>query len=388
MRENTRLRFVLAASLILVLPSVGPAGETPSASAPTNAAAAKPGLDPIPTVDDAVETMVFWVIARVNICTYWQGSQETDLGGDGVKEATIAALAGDWPRLTPAQRAAFAFTCKLTFEPNAIGDSDIGRLRAHYKDVQILEIVMAASGFNAASRRLGPLAIPQEGDRAVLPPAPQRYQSLRSRIAPLDPAAIGMACARSASRGALEPREQVETALSAARKRSPRLVLATDAQARAVLPNDWLGSEPVPQWVCLLGHLPEGGKRLVASTYRAQTKGKLSLALKAKIAWVCARDDRAWYALGHARRRLNDLGLTDDQVFALDRPDSATTPAEQAALALVRKITVDPALITKADVATLRTHYSDAETAEVVDLAAQAASFDRLTEAAGLRLEY
>jgi alkylhydroperoxidase family enzyme len=56
-------------------------------------------------------------------------------------------------------------------------------------------------------------------------------------------------------------------------------------------------------------------------------------------------------------------------------------------LGIARKITVDPALITDADIEGLRKHYSDREVAEIVYHATQAAFFDRLTEAAGLRLE-
>ncbi len=343
--------------------------------------------DPAMTLDNTFKTMFFWIVSRANNCTYCQGHQEVKLAGDGVKEETIAALDGDWSEFTPAELAAFAFTRKLTLEPNAITDADIDRLRPHYKDSQILEIIMSVAGFNATNRWTGPLAIPQEKQRVFLTPTPEKYQSLRSQVAPLDPTATGMACAKPAARGPLESREQIEKALDAARKRSPRLPLASEAQARAVLPEDWSGSEPLPQWVRLVGNFSKGGKSFVGATYRAQTKGKLSPVLKAKIAWVGARNDRAWYALGHAKQRLNDLGFTDDQVFGIDRPDFASTPAEQTALALVRKITVDPALITDADVEAVRKHYSDSETAEVVYLATQAASFDRLTEAAGLRLE-
>ncbi|WP_165232056.1 carboxymuconolactone decarboxylase family protein [Aquisphaera insulae] len=343
--------------------------------------------DPAMTVDNTFKTMLFWIVSRANNCTYCQGHQEVKLTGDGVKEDTIAALDGDWSEFTPAQRAAFAFTRKITFEPHALTDADIDRLREHYKDLQILEILLSVAGNNATNRWTGPLAIPQEKHRTFLTPTSDKYKAMRSLVAPLDPNAAGMACAKPVSRGELESREQVEKALDAARKRTPRLPLADEAHARAVLPSDWSASAPAPEWARLLGNFPKGGKRLADAFARAETKGKLSPALKAKIAWVGARHDRAWYALGHAKQRLNDLGLTDDQVFALDRPDFSSTPAEQAALALVRKITVSPALITDSDVEAVRKHYSDSETAEVVYLATQAAAFDRITEAAGLRLE-
>lgn len=344
--------------------------------------------DPSMTVDNTFKTMLFWIVSRANNCTYCQGHQEVKLTNDGVNEDTIAALDGDWSEFPPAERAAFEFARKLTYEPHALADADIDRLRPHYNDLQILEILMTVSGNNATNRWTGPLAIPQEKHRVFLTPTAEKYRSMRSLIAPLDPASARPTRARVASRGPLESRAEVEAALEAARGRSARLPLADQAQARAVLPDDWSGPGEAPEWARLLGNFPKGGKRLADAFARAETKGKLDPPLKAKIAWVAARNDRAWYALGHAKKRLNDLGLTDDQVFAIDQPDFAAPDAERAALSLARKITVDPALVTDADVEAVRRSFSDSETAEVVYLTTQAAAFDRLTEAAGLRLEH
>ena len=343
--------------------------------------------DPAMTLDGTFKTMLFWIVSRANNCTYCQGHQEVKLKGDGVQEDTIAALDGDWSEFTPAERAAFAFALKLTREPHALADADVDGLRPHYNDLQILEIVMTVAGNNATNRWTGPLAIPQEKSRVFLTPTSEKYRAMRSLVAPLDSSSPAPACARAASRGPLESRAEVESALEAARGRTARLPLVDQARARAVLPDDHPGAGDAPEWARLLGNFPKGGRRLADAFARAEMKGKLSPALKAKIAWVAARNDRAWYALGRARKRLNDLGVGDDQAFALDGPDFGAPPAEQAALALARKITVDPALVTDADVEAVRRCFSDSETAEVVYLTTQAAAFDRLTEAAGLRLE-
>jgi alkylhydroperoxidase family enzyme len=345
--------------------------------------------DPAMTLNNTFKTMFFWIVSRANNCTYCQGHQEVKLSGDGVKEDTIAALDGEWSEFTPAERAAFAFTLKLTAEPHRIPDGDIDRLRAHYNDAQILEIITAVGGFNAMNRWTGSLAIPQEGHRVYLTPTSDRYKAMRSRVAPL-PAELSSkapACARPADRGPLETRSQVEAALEACRKRSPRLPLASEVQAREVLPADWSGSGPLPEWVRLLANFPKGGKAWVAQTYHAEAKGRLGPKLKAEIAYVAARNDRAWYALGHAIHRLKDLGLDDDAIDALDRPGDSIPQPERAALALARKLTVDPALITDADIEGLRRLYPDKEVAEIIYHVTQAAFFDRLTEAAGLRLE-
>ncbi len=343
--------------------------------------------DPVMTLDNTFKVMFFWIASRANNCTYCQGHQETKLSSAGVKEETIAALDGDWSEFTPAEQAAFAFSLKLSKEPQAITAADIDRLRSHYKDLQILEIIMAVAGFNSMNRWTGPLAIPQEGHRVYLTPTPEKYKGLRSRVAPLDPTASAPSCAKPFDRGALESRAQVEAALAACKTRTPRLPLADEAQARSVLPADWTISGPLPQWVRLLANFPKGGKSSIATTYYSQTKGKLSPKLKAEIAWVAARNDRAWYALGHARRRLHDLGFTDDAIFNLDHPGDSIPAPERAALALARKITVDPALVTDADIEGLRKSYSDHEVAEIVHQTTQAAFFDRLTEPAGLALE-
>ena len=48
--------------------------------------------------------------------------------------------------------------------------------------------------------------------------------------------------------------------------------------------------------------------------------GTLDAKLRAEIAWVSARNDRAWYALGHAKQRLVDLGMSMDAIYGLDAP--------------------------------------------------------------------
>jgi alkylhydroperoxidase family enzyme len=345
--------------------------------------------DPAMTLNNTFKTMFFWIVSRVNNCRYCQGHQEVKLAGDGVKEDTIAALDGDWSEFTESERAAFAFTLKLSREPNRITDADIDRLRKHYSDLQILEIITAVGGFNAMNRWTGALAIPQEEHRVYLTPTSEKYKAIRTKVAPLpaDAPSTGQVCASPADRGPLETRAQAEATLDACRKRTPRLPLASEEQARGVLPADWTGSGPLPEWVRLMANFPKGGKAWVAQTYHSQTKGRLNPKLKAEIAYVAARNDRSWYALGHAVQRLAELGLSENAIDALDHPGDSTPASERAALAVARKLTVDPALITDADIEALRKNYSDHEVAEIVYHVTQAAFFDRLTEAAGLRLE-
>jgi alkylhydroperoxidase family enzyme len=105
------------------------------------------------------------------------------------------------------------------------------------------------------------------------------------------------------------------------------------------------------------------------------------------VSWIAARQDRAWYALGRARRQLADLGASDDEVFALDGDWSQFSPAEQAAFGFAKKLAATMDLISDADVAHLREHLGDRDTVQLIQFLTTRAFFNRVTEAAGLRLE-
>ncbi len=344
--------------------------------------------DPAMTLGHPFQTRIFWIVSCANNCTYCMGHQEAKLSAAGLDEEAIASLDGDWSDFPADQRAAFTLARKLTFEPDRINDRDIIEARKHLTDAQVLEVLLVTGNFNAMNRWTGALRIPQEEHRVYLSPTSPKFKDAESRIAPLDPSRskAGMACARSSQRGELESRAEVEKRLAAARTREPRLPLADESKARADLSGDW-SSDPLPQWVRLLGAFSKAGPSRVAMHRAADEKGTLDATLKAQIAWIAARNDRAWYALGHARQRLLALGQTDDAIFALDGAGDGLHPGQKAAFSLARKLTTDPALIDDADIAELRKHFPDKQVAEIVFQVTEAAFFNRLTEAAGLRLE-
>src|SRR5215211_1238036 len=117
--------------------------------------------DPNMSVDGTFKTQLFWIVCRANNCQYCQGHQESKLLRAGLKEDEIAALDGDWKEFTPAQRAAFAFARKLTYEPHLLCDADVEAMRKHYKDLQILEMVLSVAGNNAINRWKEGAGVPQ-----------------------------------------------------------------------------------------------------------------------------------------------------------------------------------------------------------------------------------
>ena len=343
--------------------------------------------DPVMTLGYPFQTMLFWIVSRCNNCTYCMGHQESKLAAAGLTEGRIAALDGDWSEFTEAERAAFAFARKLTLTPQEVKAADVEGLRRSYNDAQVLEILVVTANFNAMNRWTGALKIPQEDHRVYLSPTPEKYRSVESQVAPLDPNRSGSrSCAAPSRRPALESPSEVEAALAAARARTPLLPPVEESKARAVVSSDF-PSGPLPEWARLLATFPKAGGARIALHRAAEEKGTLDARLKAEIAYTAARQDRAWYALGHARRRLDALGVSPAQVEALDGPLDALPEPERAALALARKLTADPALVDDADIAALRAHYPDKQVAEVIHHVTEAAFFDRVTEAARLRLE-
>ncbi|WP_435008608.1 carboxymuconolactone decarboxylase family protein [Tundrisphaera lichenicola] len=344
--------------------------------------------DPAMTLGYPFQTMIFWIVSRCNNCTYCMGHQETKLTAAGLSEERIAALDGDWSEFTEAERTAFGFARKLTLTPERVTADDVEGLRRFYTEAQILEILLVTGNFNAMNRWTGALKIPQEDHRVYLTETPAKYRATASRVAPLDPARHDSASslAGPSRRPPLESKAEVEAALADCRARTPILPLVDEAKARAILPADW-PSGPLPEWVRLLATFPKAGLARIELHRGAEEKGTLDARLKAEIAYTAARRDRAWYALGHARERLAALGFSDDQIDALDGPLDAFPPAERATLAMARKLTTDPALIGDDDVAALRAQLSDKQTAEVIHHVTEAAFFDRVTEAARLRLE-
>ncbi len=348
--------------------------------------------DPTITLDYPFQTMLFWIVSRGNNCTYCMGHQESKLAAAGLDDDTIAALDGDWSAFSPKQRAAFALARKLTLTPQAVNPADIEGLRSFYSDSEITQILLFVANFNAMNRWTGALKIPQEHHRAYLTPTSPAYKDAVSLVAPLDPdrPKAGPSGAGLSRRPPLETPEEVAQALEVCRIRTAILPLADASTARSVASASF-GSESAssvpPEWVRLLSQFPQAGAGRIALHLATETKGTLDPRFKAEIAYTAARHDRAWYALGHARRRLAALGFTPDRVDALDGALDSFESEEAAVLALARKLTVNPALIDDADIAALRSKMDDKKVAEVVHQVTEAAFFDRLTEAARLRLE-
>jgi alkylhydroperoxidase family enzyme len=359
------------------------------------------------SLDYPFKTELFWIVSRTNNCQYCLGHQEIKLAVAGLKEEQVAALDGDWSEFTPRERAAFALARKLTYEPHRLTDADVDQLRKYYTDLQVLEMVVSVAGNNQINRWKEGVGVPQSKDgsgflrsaekpappdrplpiKSFLTPTPDEYKSKVSRVAPIENDRSGEPTRLTVCRRPpLESRAEVEKALEACRTRAPRLPLVDEARARAVLPEDW-PQGPLPQWVRLLANFPREGKNRAVGLRAADEKGDLSPRLKAQVSWIIARQDRAWYAAGQARQRLRDLGLSDEEVYRLDGSWEDYTPAERALFAVARKLAASPVVLTDDDVAEALKQTGPREVVQLISYTTGRAFFDRVTEAAGLRLE-
>jgi alkylhydroperoxidase family enzyme len=321
----------------------------------------------------------------------------------GLKEDDIAALDGDWAEFTPAQRAAFTLARKLTYEPYRITDADMDELRRHFTELQILEMVLSVAGNNALNRWKEGVGVPQSKDlsgflrktenasavdgllptRSFLTPTAEKYQHAVSKVAVLSVPEQGDG---APYRGPLlEDRADVEKSLALARTRTPRLPLVAEGRARELLSKDW-PQGPLPQWVRLLANFPKDGKSRILSLRAAEEKGDLRPLLKAEVSWIIARQDRAGYALGEAKQRLEQLGRSAEQSRELDGDWACFTPAERALFTVARKLAASPIVLTDEDVAQAVKLAGPREVVQLISYTTNRTSFARITEAAGLQV--
>jgi alkylhydroperoxidase family enzyme len=323
-----------------------------------------------------------------------------------LKEDEIAALDGDWAEFTPAERAAFALARKLTFEPHRITGADIDHLRRHFTDLQILEMILSIAGNNALNRWKEGVGVPQSKDlsgflrraespaapEALLPiksfltPTPEKYKNEISKVAPLLFEAGPQGDSRLAvcRRPHLEARAEVEKVLADCRNRTPRLPLLEESEAGKVLSETWPAG-PLPQWVRLLANFPKDGKARIVSLRAAWDKGDLKPLLKAQVSWLIARQDRAWYAVGEAKQRLVQQGWSEEQIYQLDGDWAGFTSTERALFTVARNLAASPMVLTDDDVAKAVKLAGERDVVQLISFTTNQASFDRITEAAGLQ---
>ncbi len=331
--------------------------------------------------DYPFKTRLFWIVSRTNDCQYCLGHQELKLRRVGMTDDLIASLDSKWTAFPESEQAAMRLTRKATLTPHLVAADDVLELKKHFKDDQLVDVLQTIAGYNSTNRWTASTGIPQDQSFGDEPseldtPTSPEFAKVETKVAPLD----------YKPRPAWESQTEFDAAIAACRTRAALVKLPTVEAAQRALAADTPGVTP-PAWVQVLAYNPQSALRLWKHRQAIARDGKLNPTLKAEIAWISARENRAWYSAVHARTRLNALGVNDEVLFSIGKDEKGFTPAEQTTFAFVRKLTSAPHTIVDADVAGLRKLYSDHEVAEIIFLTCDANSFDRLTELLRLPLE-
>ncbi|RLS55516.1 MAG: hypothetical protein DWH91_08985 [Planctomycetota bacterium] len=351
----------------------------PRGAVPTGIAATLNTLQQSP--DYGFKTRLFWIVSRTNDCQYCLGHQELKLRRVGMTDDQIASLDVRWDLFPDAEQAAMQATRQLTMAPHRFGDAERTLLKKHFTDSEIIDIVQTVARYNATNRWTASTGIPQDqsfgGDEPsqLDTPTSAEFSRLPSRVAPVD----------YQPRPEWEAREAVDAALAIARHREPAVELPSMEIARQVLAADTPGAIP-PVWFQAMANLPTS----LASWKQRQAlvrDGQTAPELRVLIEWVTARENRAWYAAGHAQARYVALGRKAADLDSYSQLESLVTPAQAEALRFVRRLTSAPHTIGDADIARLREQFTDHEVAEIIQLTSEANAFSRFTEALQLPLE-
>lgn len=359
-----------------------------------------PEPDPALALDYGFKTRLFWIASRANNCQYCLGHQESKLLAVGMPEDQIAALDSDWSSFPPAEQAAFKLARRLTLEPHLLTDADIDECRKHFKDLEILEMVLSVSGNNAINRWKEGVGVPQSTGggnfggtaneaHSYLTATSDLFKTAPSRVINESPgSSVGKFVPTRVNRGSQADSLSVSEQLAHCADREPRLPLASEAVTREVL-GELAPQGPLPGWLRLLAQFPVAGKRQVTALLASEQDLQLSPLLRAQLAWVIARQNGAAYSLAEAHRRLGELGQSAAQIAALDEIGELAGPAspgekETALLVVAKHLAAAPVILTDAQVDEAVRLAGPRDVVQTVHYTAVRSLFDRFTEAAGL----
>lgn len=360
------------------------------------------------TLDYGFKVRLFWIAARVNNCQYCLGHQESKLLAVGMTEDQIAALDSDWEQFPENERVAFVLAKMLTNQPFLVSNKEIDACRPFYTDLQLIEMIGSIAGNNAINRWKEGAGIPQSNNggnfggpardanqtahsetHSYLTATSDQYASKLSKVAVLDSKSStdAHASATRYQRPPLETGDALTKKLREVESRKPRLPLADEATTREVM-GELVGSEKPAQWLRLLAHYPVAGRRLADAVAASWKSDQLDAKLQAKIDWLVARQDGAWYMTAIAKSDLEKLGCSPALLKTLDgdlaTPSQELTERDIALLTVAKNLAASPIVLTDKQVTTAVSVAGARAVTQVINYTCYRASLDRITEAAGL----
>ena len=237
--------------------------------------------------------------------------------------------------------------------------------------------------FNSVNRWTDGMGLPQErhfSDRREIKlttPTSEQFQDTESIVIPTT----------RKPRPPLATLEQIQQAIAATRRRASRVTLPTVEAARREL-ADVIGDREPYEWERALAQLPVNGKAQVKTWNTILSDDNLTPRLKAELAFITAVNNQAWYAAAHAAHRLKQLGASPQDLTSLLGEEAQSKRRRCSCLSAGGQEHDRSASDHRRRYrASVRVSFSDAETAQIMQVICMANLFDRFTEALGLPLE-
>ena len=369
---------------------------------PASANSNRPALEPDPalTLDYGFKTRLFWIASRANNCQYCLGHQESKLLAVGMSDDLIAALDLDWSAFPENEQAAFALARRLTLEPQTLTDNDIQECRKHYSDLAILEMVLSVAGNNAINRWKEGVGVPQSTtggnfgaghteEHSYLTATSPEFTNKRSIIIESSGAGGESNVVPTKWNGTkINKLPSVVEGLQIAKERTTRLPIRSVDETKKIL-GELVTVDVVPNWMRLLANFPIAGKRQVSALLSAENDLDLSELTRARLAWVIARQNGAWYSLAESDARLIKLGQTREQILLLEKFDEVKseetlTARDKALLTVAKNLAASPVVLTDVEAQHAIDLAGPRDFVQTVHYTSMRSLFDRFTEASGL----
>ncbi len=261
--------------------------------------------------------------------------------------------ANDFAAMSASERAAVSYAELLTRDIHGVNEAEFQKTRSLFNDSQIVELTMTTCFFNYFLRFCEGANLPVEKwalKEPVAQVAPAKFEPLPARVA-----------------------------------------LVSDDQMNAVTETLNGAKTPTNNWNIGIANsqraflLVPGISRLWrAYTTTTRKYESVSREIKLHVSFAISMANGCRYCTLHQVLGLRRLGVDPSKLMAMAKDDSALTRRELTAVTFARKITREPAKLTKSDYAALVAEFKEQGALEVLLQCGNFAYMNRFTD--GLRL--
>jgi len=261
--------------------------------------------------------------------------------------------ANDLASLSASEQAAVRYAELLTRDIHGVSDAEFQKTRGPFNDSQVVELTMTTAFFNYFLRYCEGANLPLE------------KWAIEEPVAKVAPAEFKLPPARVALVSDDEMNAVVET-LNAAKTPT----------------NNWNIGIANSQRAFML--VPDINRAWRAYTGASRAYESVSREIKLHVSFAISMANGCRYCTLHQVLGLRRLGVDPAKLMAMAKDDSALTPRELTAVRFARKITREPAKLTKEDYAALVAEFKEQGALEVLLQCGNFAYMNRFTD--GLRL--